>query len=110
MQHGYSKDHRPDLPQLKLMAAEPSGHLIASDVLAGHKADGPLYQPMLARVRQIVGKSGLLYAGDSKMASLETRADIVAHNDYYLMPLPLTGETKEHKEAWVNAADDIDSC
>ena len=33
MQHGYSKDHRPDLPQLKLMAAaEPSGHLIASDV------------------------------------------------------------------------------
>jgi len=41
------------------------------------------------------------------MASLETRADIVAHNDYYLMPLPLTGETKEHKEAWVNAAVDI---
>jgi len=38
--------HRPDLPQLKLMAAaEPSGHLIASDVLAGHKADDPLYQP-----------------------------------------------------------------
>ena len=108
MQHGYSKDHRPDLPQLKLMAAaaEPSGHLIASDVLAGHKADDPLYQPMLARVRQIVGKSGLLYSGDSKMASLETRADIVAHNDYYLMPLPLTGETKEHKETWVSAAVD----
>jgi len=75
-------------------------------VLAGHKADDPLYQPMLARVRQIVGKSGLLYAGDSKMASLETRADIVAHNDYYLMPLPLTGETKEHKEAWVSSAVD----
>jgi len=108
MQHGYSKDHRPDLPQLKLMAAaaEPSGHLIASDVLAGHKADDPLYQPMLARVRQIVGKSGLLYAGDSKMASLETRADIVAHNDYYLTPLPLTGETKEYKEAWVSFAVD----
>ena len=82
MQHGYSKDHRPDLPQLKLMAAaaEPSGHLLACDVLAGHNADDPLYLPMLARVRQIVGKSGLLYTGDSKMAALETRADIVAHN------------------------------
>ena len=40
------------------------------------------------------------------MASLETRADIVAHNDYYLIPLPLTGETKEHKEAWVSSAVD----
>jgi hypothetical protein len=35
MQYGYSKDHRPDMPQLKLMAAaaEPSGHLLASGVL-----------------------------------------------------------------------------
>jgi transposase len=41
MQRGHSKDHRPDLPQLKLMAAaaEPSGHLIACDVHAGRCAD-----------------------------------------------------------------------
>ena len=48
MQHGYSKDHRPDLPQ-----NHPDTLLL---LMCGHKADDPLYQP----VRQIVGKSGLL--------------------------------------------------
>lgn len=62
MQRGQSKDHRPDLPQLKLMAAaaEPSGHLIACDVHAGQCADDPLYTPLLQRVRGIVGHTGLL--------------------------------------------------
>jgi transposase len=112
MQYGYSKDHRPDLPQLKLMAAgaEPSGYLLASDVLTGDKADDPLYLPMIARVRRIVGKSGLLYVGDSKMSALETRADIAVHKDYYLTPLPLTGKTKEQMEVWVNAVVDGDQC
>ncbi len=92
MQFGHSKDHRPDLPQLKLMAAatEGSGQLIACDVLCGQRADEGLYQALIARVRQVLGRSGLLYTGDCKMASLATRADIVAHGDHYLMPLPMT--------------------
>jgi transposase len=100
MQYGYSKDNRPDLPQLKLMAAaaDPSGHLLASDVLAGDKADDPLYLPMVEQVRQMVGQTGLLYTGDSKMSALETRADIAVHKDYYLVPLLLTGKTKEQME------------
>ena len=66
MQRGHSKDHRPDLPQLKVMAAaaEPSGHLIACDVHPGQYADDPLYTPLLQRVRGIVGRPGLLYASD----------------------------------------------
>lgn len=105
MQYGHSKDHRPDLPQLKLMAAaaEPSGHLLACAVHPGQAADDPLYLPLLARVRQMVGRSGLLYAGDCKMAALATRADMVAHGDHYLVPLPLTGETAEQVEAWIGA-------
>lgn len=44
MQFGPSKDHRPDLPQLKLMvaAAEPAGHLLASAIYPGQSADDPL--------------------------------------------------------------------
>jgi transposase len=105
MQRGHSKDHRPDLPQLKLMAAaaEPSGHLIACDVHPGQCADDPLYTPLLQRVRRIVERSGLLYAGDCKMAALATRAEIAAHHDFYLMPLPLTGETATQVETWVTA-------
>ena len=105
MQRGHSKDHRPDLPQLKLMAAaaEPVGHLIACDVHAGQCADDPLYTPLLQRVRGIVGRQGLLYAGDCKMAALATRAEIAAHHDFSLMPLPLTGETATQAEQWITA-------
>ena len=112
MQYGYSKDHRPDLPQLKLMAAaaEPSGYLLTSDVLAGDKADDPLYLPMVARVRKMVSQTGLLYTGDSKMSALEIRADIAVHKDYYLMPLPLKGKAKEHIGAWINAVVDGHQC
>jgi transposase len=108
MQYGHSKDHRPDPPQLKLMAAaaEPSVHLLACDVHPGQAADDPLYRPLLTRVRQMLGQSGLLYVGDSKMAALATRANIVAHGDYYLMPLPLTGETAQQVEAWIDAVVD----
>jgi transposase len=105
MQHGHSKDHRPDLPQLKLMAAaaEPSGHLLACDVYAGQKADDPLYLPLIARVRQMLGRTGLLYVGDCKMAALATRADIADHQDYYLTVLPLTGETAAAAGHWIEA-------
>jgi transposase len=105
MQRGHSKDHRPDLPQLKLMAAaaEPSGHLMACDVHPGPCADDPLYTPLLQRVRGIVGRPGMRYVGDGKMAALATRAEIAAHHDFYLMPLPLTGETATQMETWVTA-------
>jgi transposase len=105
MQLGHSKDHRPDLPQLKLMAAaaQPSGLLLATDIHAGNAADDPLYVPLIRRVRTQLGRTGLLYAGDCKMAALATRADIARHQDYYLMPLPLSGETRQAFPAWVDA-------
>lgn len=104
MQFGHSKDHRPDLPQLKLMAAaaEPCGQLIACDVLSGQSADDPLYTPLIQRVRTLLGRAGLLYVGDCKMAALPTRAELVGYQDYYLMPLPLIGETARAFETWVD--------
>jgi transposase len=108
LQHGHSKDHRPDLPQLKLMAAAalPSGQAIATDIVPGRCADDPLYLLLIQRVRSQLGRRGLLYSGDCKMAALETRADIAAHGDYYLVPLPHTGETQQEFAAWVEAGCD----
>lgn len=104
MQYGQSKDHRPDLPQLKLMAAAaPWGHLIACAVEPGQSADDPLYAPLYRRVRGILGQTGLLYSGDCKMASLGMRAEIAGQGDYYVVPLPLTGKTAQEFEAWVGA-------
>jgi transposase len=47
-----------------------------------------LYIPIYERIRKTVGKLGLLYVGDCKMAAIETRARIANENDFYLMPLP----------------------
>jgi transposase len=75
-QFGHSKDHRPDLPQVKVMQAvlDPLGMPLATDVVAGNRADDPLYVPCIERVQASLGRRGFLYVGDCKMASRETRA------------------------------------
>ena len=89
LQLGHRKDHRPDLPQLKVMLAtlDPLGMPLATEVLSGERADDRLYLPAIARVRASLNTAGLLYVGDCKMAALDTRASIQAHADYYLCPL-----------------------
>ncbi len=88
-QFGHSKDHRPDLPQLKisLSVLDPLGLPLTTTVVQGNAADDPLYLPEIAKVRRSIGHSGLLHVGDCKLGSLENRAEIVAHKDYYLCPL-----------------------
>jgi transposase len=88
-QFGHSKDHRPDLPQVKVMLSvlDPLGLPVATDVVPGQRADDPLYIPAIARVRESVGRRGLLYVGDCKMGALETRAFIQVGGDAYLCPL-----------------------
>jgi len=89
-QFGHSKDYRPDLPQVKVMQAvlDPLGMPLATDVVSGERADDPLYLPCIERVQASVGRRGLLYVGDCKMAARETRARIAASGDFYLCPLP----------------------
>ncbi len=89
LQLGHSKDHRPDLPQLKVVLAslDPLGMPLATEVLSGEHAADPVYLPIIARVRDGLQQNGLLYVGDCKMAALSTRASIQAHGDYSLCPL-----------------------
>ena len=61
---------------------------LATDVVSGERADDPLYLPCIARVQASLGRRGLLYVGDCKMASRETRSRIAASGDFYLCPLP----------------------
>jgi transposase len=91
-QLGYSKDHRPDLPQLKVMlsALDPLGLPVATQVVAGKGADDPLYIPAIKQVSQSLQGHGVLYVGDCKMAALATRAYVQAQGDYYLCPLATT--------------------
>lgn len=81
--------------QFKVMLGvlDPLGLAVAVDVVSGETADDPLYVPIYHRIRQTLGHIGRLYVGDSKMAALDSRATFVTGGDYYLTPLPLTGQT-----------------
>lgn len=96
-QFGHSKDHRPDLPQVKLnlAALDPLGLPLTTTVVSGEAADDPLYVPEIKKVQALVGAGGRTYIGDCKMAALNTRAFLASSRDYYLCPLAgkqLTGE------------------
>lgn len=89
LQFGHSKDHRPDLPQLKVMlsALDPLGLPLVTQIVSGERADDPLYIPAIQAVSHSLEAHELLYVGDCKMAALGTRAFLQAQNDYYLCPL-----------------------
>ncbi|NES24939.1 MAG: transposase [Symploca sp. SIO3E6] len=78
-----------------LSTLEPIGMPVATEIVAGNKADDPLYIPAVNRVRKTLNKSGLLYIGDCKMAALSTRAEINKGGDYYLCPLSTKQVTNE---------------
>jgi transposase len=104
MQLGQSKDHRPDLAQLKLMAAacEPAGQLVLSGVHPGNCADDPLYVPLIDRLDRLLGKKGLLFTGDCKMTSLATRAFVVGRGQHYLAALARNGNNGQQIDGWVD--------
>jgi len=91
-QFGYSKDQRPDVPQVKVSLAtlDPLGLPLATAVVPGDRADDPLYVPLVQRVRSTVLQQGLLYVGDCKMGALLTRATLQEDHDCYLCPLAAT--------------------
>lgn len=107
-QFGHSKDHRPDLPQVKVMLSslDPLGMPIGIEVLSGEQADDQLYIPAIRRVRRAIGQppkgqAGLLYVGDAKMAALENRAFVARGGDFYLCPLPKVQVSEAQLEAYL---------
>jgi len=102
-QFGHSKDHRPDLPQVKVVQSvlDPFGMPVATQVVSGEKADDPLYIPAIRQVREGLGKRGLVYVGDCKLMSLDNRAYIQAGGDYYLGPFSKVQIPDEDLEAYL---------
>ena len=86
-QFGHSKDD-PSLRQVKVMVAalDPLGLPVATQVVAGHRADDPLYIPAVDQVLKIIDGIGLLFVGDSKMSALGIRAHIQHAGHHYLCP------------------------
>lgn len=106
MQLGHSKDHRPDLPQLKIMAAvtQPLNFPVATAIVPGNQADDVLYWQIVLRVKEKIPQKGLLFVGDCKMASLDVRLRVAQADDYYLTPLPKNRGNAQEWPAWLDAA------
>jgi transposase len=104
-QFGHSKDHRPDLPQVKVMQStlDPFGMPLVTQVVSGEKADDRLYIPAIQQVRQGLKKRGVLYVGDSKLMSLANRAYLQAGGDKYLGPFSLVQFSEETLEEQLQA-------
>ena len=105
LQHGWSKDHRPDLRQFKLMLAtlDPLGLPLCCQPIAGNRSDNPLYVPAYDDAIAALGTSDVLVVGDSKMTDLPTRGHIVANGSRYLgayRPVHATSEIA----GWVDTA------
>lgn len=103
LQFGHSKDD-PTQPQIKVMrgALDPLGMPLATDVLAGERADDGLYIPIIKRIEAGLPPGGLLFVGDCKMSACATRAYMVGRQHVYLAPLPLTGGTADAMAQWID--------
>lgn len=88
-QRGHSKDKRPDLPQIRVMmgSIDPLGSPMYTQIYSGNRTDDRLYVPAVERIKEGLGRDGLLFVGDCKMGSQRTRATIASGRDYYLCPL-----------------------
>jgi transposase len=111
-QYGYHKSHQTDEPFMKTMLAtlDPLALPIASYEVGGNQNDDDLYILTIQRARQSLVPSGLLYVGDSKMASLENCHYLASTGNHYLCPLNLAhypGEElrKGVEQAMSNGAD-----
>ena len=101
MQFGHSKDHRPDLRQIKILAVAYLGKLLHQKTYPGNQADDGVYYPAIEDVRKIIDKQGVLYVGDCKMSAIQTRAKIASTNDFYLTHLPQIKGNKEFIESCI---------
>ena len=100
-QLGHSKEHRPDLPQLKINQSvlDPLGIPLTTTIVSGDCADDPLYVPEIRKAQACIQRHGVLYVGDCKMAAMNTRCYVAAQQDYYLCPLPVVQMPKEALQA-----------
>ena len=67
-QHGYSRDHREDRPQIVYgLLCDSEGRPISVEVLPGNTADPKAFSSLVQRVRKRFGIERVIYVGDRGM-------------------------------------------
>jgi len=78
VQHGYSRDHRGDRPQIVYgLLCDPEGRPIAVEVFPGNTADPRAFTSVVERVRKRFGIERVVFVGDRGMiTSARIREDL----------------------------------
>ena len=107
MQLGHSKDHRPDLPQIKLMAAaaEPSWVVPGRRRPSRQCRRRPVVPAVVsAGPRRCWAGPGCSTPATARWRPWRRGPRSPPRGDFYLTRLPLTGEVAAQFAAWVEAA------
>jgi Transposase DDE domain len=93
VRHGYSRDRRPDLPQLVLcVAVDGQGWPVAFDVLPGNTADVEALRLTIARFRERFRIRSAVVVADRGMLGQATLAELRDHAFEYILGCPLRRE------------------
>jgi hypothetical protein len=85
-QHGYSKDHRPDLRQMILaVLIDADGRPVCSEMWPGNTADVTSLVPVIDRLRQRFAIGRVCIVADRGMISAETIATLEARGLLYIL-------------------------
>ena len=85
-QHGYSKDHRPDLRQMILaVLIDGDGRLVCSEMWPGNTADVTTLIPVVDRLRRRFAIARVCVGADRGMISTETVAELEARRLLYIL-------------------------
>ena len=85
-QHGYSKDHRPDLRQMILaVLIDGDGRPVCSEMWPGNTADVTTLVPVIDRLRRRFDIARVCVVADRGMISAETMAELEARRLLYIL-------------------------
>ena len=85
-QHGYSKDHRPDLRQMILaVLIDGDGRPVCSEMWPGNTADVTTLIPVVDRLRRRFDIARVCVVADRGMISAETVAELEARRLLYIL-------------------------
>ena len=76
--HGYSRDKRPDCPQVVIALVTPEGLPLAYEVLAGNTSDKTTLADFLAKIEKQYGKADRIWVMDRGIPTEETLAKMRA--------------------------------
>jgi hypothetical protein len=85
-QHGYSKDHRPDLRQMILaVLIDGDGRPVCSEMWPGNTADVTTLIPVIERLRRRFDIARVCVVADRRMISAATMAELEARRLLYIL-------------------------